>query len=684
MGEDRTTNLARTVVGRNLGLMPSKKLRSRLRSLALTALLVGATFLAWADPSLPHLISDHVVFQQGRNIHVWGTADPAEEITVSLAANAAATSADSAGNWRVELPAMTAGGPFTLTIKGKATVVVEDVMIGEVWVASGQSNMAFALNDSTGAVEELPKADYPEIRLFTVPKKLALSSQTDTRPASWLPCTPESAKEFSAVAYYFARNLHHRLEVPIGIIESAWPGSNIEEWLAPEASQKDSQIKSILDEWDNREGKGFVASRQPFDLQFDDFQLLLDPAHLGSAAPFVLSTFDDGSARNAFGGYWFYDSKTASKTVFELTAPGRSGNGFSAHVHGQVDASDDSRLRMRFHRDLSPADLTGYAGVRFWVRGDGMFRFSSLQPNISDWDDYSSALFHASSDWTPFTIWFRDLHQEGWGVIQDFTPQSLTGFAIECLPVSGYPPRPATAMYHGMIAPLLPFPFRGVIWYQGESNALRAIEYRRLLPGLIESWRAASHDPDMQFLVVQLPNHGTVPDQPPDSAWAELREAQLFTAKTLSDVGLIVTIDVGDPKDVHPHRKAEVGERLALWALGTTYHKPVVYSGPLYESMSIEGSAIRIRFAHTGGGLVAKGGGSLRGFAIAGKDRKFHWAVATITDDSIVISTPEVATPVAVRYAWGDSPDCNLFNAEGLPASPFRTDDWPRQPADAR
>ena len=286
-------------------------------------------------------------------------------------------------------------------------------------------------------------------------------------------------------------------------------------------------------------------------------------------------------------------------------------------------------------------------------------------------------LLHASRDWTWTTIWFSDLRQEGWGVTQTFTPQSLTGIVIECLPDSGYPLRPASGLYEGMIAPLLSYAFRGVIWYQGEGNALKAHEYRRLLPALIQGWRAESHQPDMQFLIVQLPNHGAIPEQPADSAWAELREAQFLTATKLHDVGLAVTIDVGDPGDVHPHRKAEVGDRLALWALGETYHEPITYSGPLYESMLVEGNAIRVQFSNIGSGLLAKDGVALQGFAIAGRDRKFHWASASIDKNSIIVSSHEVQDPIAVRYAWADSPECNLFNREGLPASPFRTDDWP-------
>jgi sialate O-acetylesterase len=231
-----------------------------------------------------------------------------------------------------------------------------------------------------------------------------------------------------------------------------------------------------------------------------------------------------------------------------------------------------------------------------------------------------------------------------------------------------------------MVAPLIRFPFRGAIWYQGESNALKAQQYRVLLPDLIQSWRSASQNEEMQFLIVQLPNHGAIPRVPAESAWAELREAQLLTAKQIAGTGLAVTIDVGDPQDLHPHRKAEVGERLALWALGTTYKKPIVFSGPLYDSMAMEGNKIRIRFTHIGSGLTAKGG-VLQGFSVAGSDQKFYWATAEIDGDSVVVSSPHIPAPLAVRYAWGDSPECNLYNSAGLPASPFRTDTWPAMPS---
>jgi sialate O-acetylesterase len=615
-----------------------------------------------------------MVLQRDREIHIWGSAEAGEKITVTLARNTSSIKSDSAGHWSVHLPPMPAGGPFSLTIQGKKTVELKDVMIGEVWVASGQSNMAFGLTGSVRGPEEVAKADYPEIRLFTVPKKIASQPQQNTLPATWQICSPESAKDFSAVGYYFARDLYTNLGVPIGVIESAWPGTTIEEWIDPETLRQNAELKPILDDAPKSDGVTLAGAKLPFGLEFDDFELIRETPS-GEVLPF--GNFDDGSTHNTTGGFWVYDWQSAPDSVFELVAPGRGGKGFAARISGTMDESDDSRWTARFKLDGSPTDLSSYLGLRFWVRGTGQLRVRTLQPTITDWDDYSTSLFHATDSWQSITVWFRDLRQEGWGISLPFTQNSLTGFSIENVTTVGYPPRPFSGLFEGMIAPLISYPFRGAIWYQGESNALKAHQYRTLLPSLITSWRNASHQNGLAFLIVQLPNHGAVPDHPTESAWAELREAQLLTARQLHDTGIAVTIDVGDPKDVHPHRKAEVGERLALWALGTTYAKPIVYSGPLYQDMKIQGSQIRIRFSNVGTGLEAMGGAPLRGFAIAGRDRRFHWAAASIDGDSVVVSSSVVPAPVAVRYAWADSPPCNLFNKEGLPASPFRTDEWP-------
>jgi sialate O-acetylesterase len=630
----------------------------------------------WADPVLPSFISDHMVLQQGSEIHIWGKADPGEAVAVSLASHAATTTTDAHNHWSVHLPALSAGGPFTLTILGKKQIVIKDVMIGEVWIASGQSNMTFALDSAEGAAMEIPHADYPQIRLFTVPRKIALSPQEDTLPAHWQICTPDNAKSFSAVAYFFAREIHRTQNVPIGVIESAWPGTTIEDWVAPEALQADADLAPVLEGWKHAtpDEKKFAVNALPLDLEFDDFELI--PATAGSTSK-MLANFDDGTASISTGGSFSYGWGDSPEALFELVSPGRGAGGFAARVDGRLDGTQDSTLTANYKLDGTAVDLSSYAGIRFWLRGKGSVRFRSRQPTITDYDDYSTPVLKASSDWQPITVSFRDLHQEGWGVELPFTQDALSGFKIESLTSLGYAPIPASGLYEGMITPLLPSAFRGVLWYQGESNAGKAHQYRKLLPALINSWRDASHQNDLEFLIVQLPNHGVTPDEPGESAWAELREAQLLTLQHIPRTGLAVTIDVGEPKNVHPHRKLEVGQRLALWAEAAIYKQPIEYSGPLYESMKIEGSEIRVRFTHVGSGLEARNPGEIRGFAIAGRDRKFHWADARIDGNTVIVSSRDAPNPVAVRYAWADSPLCNLFNRDGLPASPFRTDDWP-------
>jgi sialate O-acetylesterase len=630
----------------------------------------------FADPVLPTLISDHMVLQQGREIHIWGKADAGETVTVSLAGHVATTTADDRHHWSVRLPVLSAGGPFTLTVQGNKKIEIKDVMVGEVWIASGQSNMTFSLEAAEGAATEVPKADYPQIRLFTVPRKIALSPQEDTLPTGWKICTPDNAKNFSAVAYFFAREIHRTQHVPVGVVESAWPGTVIEDWIAPETLRADADLRPVLEGWNRAtpDEKRFTENSLPFELEFDDFELI--PATAGGASK-MLSNFDDGTARVSTGGTFSYGWEDAPDAPFELISPGRGSGGFAARVAGRLDGTQDSILKANYKLDGAAIDLSSYAGIRFWVRGNGSFRFRSKQPTVTDWDDYATPVMKASSDWKPVTVLFRDLRQDGWGVTLPLTQDALSGFSLENLTTLEYATIPVSGLYEGMITLLLPAAFRGALWYQGESNALKAHQYRKLLPALIGGWRDALHDKDLEFLIVQLPNHGATPDQPSESAWAELREAEFMTAQRVEKTGLAVTIDVGDPKDVHPHRKLEVGQRLALWAEGNTYKQPIEYSGPLYESMKTVGSEIHVRFTHVGAGLEAHSGKELRGFAVAGADRQFHWAKARIEGDGVVVSSPDVPAPVAVRYAWADSPLCNLFNKDGLPASPFRTDDWP-------
>jgi sialate O-acetylesterase len=641
-----------------------------MKKLAKTVLFVAlAVSAAWSDPRLPNLITDHVVFQRGMKIHIWGWASGGEKVTVSMAGQQAVATTGSDGRWSIFLPPMTAGGPYTLTVAGSKTLIVKDVLVGEVWVASGQSNMAYVLNGATGGPEEVAKANYPEIRLFTVPKKIAVDSQENTLPASWKICTPESAKEFSAVAYFFARELHRRLGVPIGIIESAWPGTRIEEWMNPEAFNVDPEIHAEIDKWNNQSSaiRDFARSPLGFKLQFKDFELTNDATK--ASVPVRLANYFDVAGQPTL--YWSYDWANAPDSQFELRQTLQDGS--LVTVQGALDNTEDSFLAGNWSPDGQPINLSAYAGLRFKVRGDGQFRVRFIEPTITDWDDYASTLKPASGDWKEVTIRFSDLHQEGWGVVREFTPQSITGIKIESTTPLGYVDRPPSGLFQGMITPLLPFPVRGAIWYQGESNALRASLYRRQLTGMINGWRKGWGEPDADFLIVQLPNHGVIPEQPSESAWAELREAQLLTAQSVPHSGLAVTIDIGEPRDVHPPRKLEVGQRLAYWALGTTYGKRLTYSGPLFQSAEAKGNDIVLHFSNADG-LSTSDGKAPQGFSIAGPDRRFYWADASIEGNTVVVSSPSVTNPVMVRYAWGDSPRCNLVNGSGLPGSPFRTD----------
>jgi len=644
-----------------------------LSTLLLFSLFAAVPRLS-AEPRLPHLFSDHMVLQRDTELRIWGWAEANESIEVFLDGASGKTVATAESHWSVSLPPHAAGGPFVLEVRGKTTLRFKDVMIGEVWVASGQSNMTYALADAAGGTQEVLKARDPELRFFTVPRKIALESQTDTLPAAWEICSSDTAKEFSAVSYYFARDLRRNLGVPVGVILTAWPGTAAEEWTDMESLRREPILQPIASRWDSvsSEGKAFADHPRAFSLECDEFELL--PAKPDSpAAPF--SNFDDGTSRVSLGGAWFYDWKGGPDTAFELISPGHGGKGHAARIAGLMDGTTGSRWEVRLRSDGAPVNLSEYAGIRFWARGNGTFFFRALQPTISDFDDYGSALQQVTPEWKEFTIWFKDLKQAGWGVRQKLTLDQISGFYISALTDLSYPPRPPSGLYEGMITPLVGYPIRGAIWYQGESNTQRAFQYRTLLPAMIRGWRVAWKLGDFPFLIVQLPNHGYTPEFA-DSWWAELREAQLLTAKSVPNTGLAVGIDVGESWNVHPSRKEEIGQRLALWALGTTYGKSIEYSGPLYEAMRVEGQEVRITFQHVGTGLLAHGD-TLQGFSMAGADKNFHRASARIEGNSVVVSSPDVTTPAAVRYAWADSPECNLFNKEGLPASPFRTDDWP-------
>ena len=475
----------------------------------------------YADVKLAAVFSDNAVLQQGKLVPVWGWADEGEMVTVEFRdQKATATAKD--GKWSVRLRPVKAGGPDTLTVSGKNKIELKNVLVGEVWVCSGQSNMEWPLRLSFEPQTAIANSANPSLRLFTVPKLKADAPVADV-VGRWQESNPESVTNFSAVAYFFGRELQKALGVPVGLIHTSWGGSPAEVWMSQEALEANAEYKkSILD--------GYAAA---------------------------LKNYEEALAK--------FEAEQA-----ELKKEGKTS-------------------------DKKPP------GKPFWKPSE---------------------------------------------------------------------------LYNGMIAPLLPCAIQGAIWYQGESNAGRAYQYRALFADMISNWRQDWGLGDFTFLAVQLAPFTAIKDQPGESNWAELREAQLLATKVLPKVGVAVITDVGEEKDIHPRKKEPVGARLALAAQGIAYSKRIAYSGPTFRSMAIEGDKAVLTFGNVGGGLEARDG-DLKGFAIAGADRKFVWAKAEIQRNRVVVSCPEVTKPVAVRFGWADFPVVNLWNKDGLPASPFRTDNFP-------
>lgn len=500
---------------------------------AVVLCVVAVSWGAWAAPQLHALFSDNMVLQQGRRIPVWGTASPGEEIRVQVGSRSGRTVADAAGAWMVKLGSLKAGGPFEMRVTGAdGAVTVSNVMVGDVWICSGQSNMAWTVANSDNPEAEIANANHPGIRLFTVPRTVSDTPRSDVE-GSWEVCAPETISGFSAVAYFFGRELHQTLGVPIGLINTSWGGTPSEAWTTRGRLEETPDAAPLLARWD---------------------QLLADyPKAMEAHAKRIEE--------------W-------KKAAEQAKAEGKE---------------------------------------------------APRQPNAP------------------------------------LGPDS--------------PHRPAN-LYNGMIAPLIPYAIQGAIWYQGESNAGRAYQYRSIFPAMIEDWRDAWGQGDFSFLFVQLANFKERKTEPAPSDWAELREAQTMTL-SLRNTGMAVIIDIGEADDIHPRNKQDVGKRLALAALAKAHGKRVAYSGPIYSGMWIRPGKIVLRFDHKDGGLVAQGGEFLKGFEIAGADGEFVWADAEIRGGTVVVRADGVERPVAVRYAWADNPECNLYNGAGLPASPFRTDSWP-------
>lgn len=625
-----------------------------------------------ADIKMPRIFSDNMVLQRNAEVIVWGQADPSERISVSIAGQSHSVRATRQGDWSVKLSPEKEGGPHILTVKGKNMLTFSNVLFGEVWICSGQSNMEWPLNRSGNAEEEIQLADYPEIRLFTVPRRMSTRKENDIEGGEWQVCTPDNAGSFSAVGYFFGRYLHKELNVPVGLINSSWGGTVVETWISPEVMAQDIDFAEIMGI-----GSGFDLDRMRAEAEkrARDWAEKIEENDLGRKNSWQIAGTDDASwpvmelpvlweqagLPNLDGIVWYRKSFTLSAD--QASQPliinlGPVDDSDYTYINGSligetIDRYDQNR---RYNVDASHLKAgENVIAVRVIDTGGG----GGL------WGE-------------PAQLYVLTGHQR---IPLDGPWKYAVGVKTEAPPsvqrLSG-PNSFPSLLYNGMIHPIIPYTLQGAIWYQGESNAGRAYQYRRLFPALINDWRNQWGKPDMPFLFVQLANFMAADNKPVDSQWAELREAQSMTL-SLPYTGQAVAIDIGEADDIHPTNKQDVGKRLALPALKIAYGKELVFSGPVYESMLVEGNSIRLKFSNTGSGLEIKDKyGYLKGFAIAGEDKVFHWALAKLDGNEIIVSSSMVKKPVAVRYAWGNNPDdANLYNKEGLPASPFRTDTWP-------
>lgn len=620
---------------------------------------------------LPRLISDGMVLQRGDSAKIWGWAAPDENVTVIFDNKTYSDTAGTDGKWAVMLSELKAGGPYEMQINGSNRITLNDIMIGEVWVCSGQSNMDLPMSRVEDRYADVIANSYnPAIRRFFVSRRYDFNKpQEDLESGTWEPANPQTVLRFTATGYFFAKALYEKNKVPIGLIHASVGGSPAEAWLSEDAL---IEFPSYLE-----------TARK-----FKDGDYLNSIAHKDKAVSdawySLLQQKDKGMAEGQKP--WFDPTYDASDWA-TMDVPGYWADGPLGNVNGVV----------WFRKEIDvPASMTGKPvrlllgrvvdSDRTYVNGKFVGSVSYQYPPRKY--DLPENLLKAGKN----IIVIRVVNNTGRGGFIPDKPYQLSaaGRTIELkgpwqykLAATMEPLQPKTfiewqplGLYNGMIAPLLNYTIKGVIWYQGESNTSRPREYRKLFPALIADWRQKWNQGNFPFLYVQLANYMQAKDQPCQSNWAELREAQLKTL-AIPGTAMAVAIDIGEWNDVHPLNKEDVGERLALGAQKMAYgDEDVVYSGPIYQSMKIEGNKITLTFTHIGTGLIAKNSGELKHFAIAGADKKFVWAKTKIVSDEVIVWNDDITNPVAVRYAWADNPEgANLYNKEGLPASPFRTDE---------
>jgi sialate O-acetylesterase len=618
---------------------------------------------SFAELKLPQIFSDHMVLQREKPLKIWGWADAGEAIRVEFNGQTVKTKANKSGAWLVELKPMSHGGPYQMLVIGKSgKITLQNVLIGDVWLGSGQSNMEWVMSNTSNAQKEIAAANYPKIRLFTVEKVISYSPEKDISGGPWLECNPQNVQFFSAVAYYFGRKLHEEIDVPIGLINSSWGGTKVEPWISWEMMQFEAEYSHIKPEdhakvaAENKkntaryeaavkEDKGTKEKWFDPNVNATGWKKIPVPAEWGSTG-----------LGNADGVVWF-------RKDVEVSQP----DGSWKLSLGPIDDAD-----VTYVNGTQIGSMSIWNQERVYSLPQGIIK-SGKNTIVIKVTDYQGG---GGLTGKPEQVFLSNGGQEiplsgEWSYRTD----ALTSeFGIKDVGPNSF----GSVLYNAMIAPIVQFPIRGVIWYQGESNTYAAYKYRRLFPTLIKDWRS-KWGYELPFLWVQLANYMKPSEVPSESSWAELREAQHMTL-SLPKTGEAVIIDIGEADDIHPRNKKDVGIRLALAALHLEYGKQIPYSGPEFKEMKIEGNRVVLSFEHVYQGLVANNDkyGHVRGFTIAGADKKFRWAKGYIQDNNVILYNEEVPNPVAIRYAWADNPDdANLYNSAGLPASPFRTDQWP-------
>jgi sialate O-acetylesterase len=617
-------------------------------------------------PFVSPIFGDNMVLQRGKANTIWGWSDPGDKVQVEIKGKTAYGVAGADRRWQVKIQPPPAGGPYTMTIKGHQTAELHNVLVGDVWLCGGQSNMQVSILMARNGEDEIKAANYPDIRVFTVAAHAAYH-HTDVPDGSWKVVSPETANMISAVAYYFARKVQQEIHIPIGLVVDCLGGTPAEAWTSAASLRPLKDFDIPLAELDKLAAEGAPEYGNYVMHWYDEYDV-------GLKGNWAAPDFDDSNWKSVtipggFSELGVPDTPAVAWFRKEIVLPDPLPAGRAALYLGSIERMDTAYVngievgasawvenpRVYFIRDgvLKPGKNTVAIRV-FKIKPDGGFL---AKPEVLQL------------------------------VLGDKTSIPLAGKWQGQLSVDARPPHPMpigfenwpvipSVLYEGMLAPIAPLSITGVIWYQGEQNSDRGFQYRKILPVMISDWRNLFQQGDFPFYIVSLPGFGHRSPTPIDDAWAETRESQAIVAAEVPNSCLAVTIDTGDPDNLHPKDKLPVGERLAFCALVKHYGKHVVYSGPTLVSVTRIPGSIRLRFAHTNGGLVVKGP-KLEEFSIAGEDRKWYWADARIEGNTVIVSSPSVPNPKEVRYAWQSNPAATLFNSAGLPAGPFRTDTWP-------